>query len=152
MSEISLLSVEELIEKLNSLNKNSIPRWGKMNSSQMVKHCSKSIDLYLGKITIPFWYKYFGVTLGKLFLIYISKLSPLKTPRNLKTMVKSLKISDKNLDLDYEKDVLIQKLNNLIDVQGKIDHPIYGKMESEKIKFLIIHHTTHHFNQFDLIN
>ena len=152
MSEISLLSVEELIEKLNSLNKNSIPRWGKMNSSQMVKHCSKSIDLYLGKITIPFWYKYFGVTIGKLFLIYISKLSPLKTPRNIRTMVKSLKISDKNLDLDYEKDVLIQKLNNLIDVQGKIDHPIYGKMESEKIKFLIIHHTTHHFNQFDLIN
>lgn len=151
MSEISLLSVEELIEKLNSLNKNSIPRWGKMNSSQMVKHCSKTIDLYLGKITIPFWYKYFGVTIGKLFLIYISKLSPLKTPRNLKTMVKSLKISDKNLDLDYEKDVLIQKLNNLIDVQGKIDHPIYGKMESEKIKFLIIHHTTHHFNQFNLI-
>ena len=152
MSEISLLSIEELIEKLNSLNKNSTPRWGKMNSSQMVKHCSKSIDLYLGKITIPFWYKYFGVTIGKLFLIYISKLSPLKTPRNLKTMVKSLKISDKNLDLDYEKDILIQKLNNLIDIQGKIDHPIYGKMESEKIKFLIIHHTTHHFNQFDLIN
>ena len=151
MSEISLLSVEELIEKLNSLNKNSIPRWGKMNSSQMVKHCSKTIDLYLGKITIPFWYKYFGVTIGKLFLIYISKLSPLKTPRNLKTMVKSLKISDKNLDLDYEKDVLIQKLNNLIGIEGEIDHPIYGKMESEKIKFLIIHHTTHHFNQFDLI-
>jgi len=152
MSEISLLSIEELIEKLNSLNKNSTPRWGKMNSSQMVKHCSKSIDLYLGKITVPFWYKYFGVTIGKLFLIYISKLSPLKTPRNIRTMVKSLKISDKNLDLDYEKDVLIQKLNNLIDIEGKIDHPIYGKMESEKIKFLIIHHTTHHFNQFDLIN
>ena len=152
MSEISLLSIEELIEKLNSLNKNSTPRWGKMNSSQMVKHCSKSIDLYLGKITVPFWYKYFGVTIGKLFLIYISKLSPLKTPRNLRTMVKSLKISDENLDLDYEKDVLIQKLNNLIDIEGKIDHPIYGKMESEKIKFLIIHHTTHHFNQFDLIN
>ena len=151
MSEISLLSIEELIEKLNSLNKNSTPRWGKMNSSQMVKHCSKSIDLYLGKITIPFWYKYFGVTIGKLFLIYISKLSPLKTPRNLRTMVKSLKISDENLDLDYEKDVLIQKLNNLINLEGEIDHPIYGKMESEKIKFLIIHHTTHHFNQFDLI-
>ena len=152
MSEILLLSVEELIEKLNSLNKNSTPRWGKMNSSQMVKHCSKSIDLYLGKITVPFWYKYFGVTIGKLFLIYISKLSPLKTPRNLRTMVKSLKISDENLDLDYEKDVLTQKLNNLINIEGKIDHPIYGKMESEKIKFLIIHHTTHHFNQFDLIN
>ena len=62
-----------------------------------------------------------------------------------------INITDKNLDLNYEKDVLIQKLNNLIDIKGEIDHPIYGKMESEKIKFLIIHHTTHHFNQFDLI-
>ena len=152
MSDKSLLSIEKLIEKLNFLEKKTIGKWGKMNSSQMVKHCSKFIDLYLGKITVPFWYKYFGVTIGKLFLIYISKLSPLKTPRNLRTMVKSLKISDENLDLDYEKDVLIQKLNNLIDLEGEIDHPIYGKMESEKIQFLIIHHTTHHFNQFDLIN
>ena len=152
MSKVSLLSIEELIEKISFINNDSVPKWGIMNPSQMVKHCSKSIDLYLGKITVPFWYKYFSVTIGKLFLIYISKLSPLKTPRNLRTMVKSLKISDENLDLDYEKDVLIQKLNNLIDLEGEIDHPIYGKMESEKIKFLIIHHTTHHFNQFDLIN
>ena len=145
-----LLSIEELIKKLHLLEEESISQWGEMNSSQMIKHCSNFIDLYLGKIKVPFWYKYFGVSIGKLFLIYISKKSPLKTPRNLRT-IKSLKISEENLDFNLEKKVLSQKLNNLIKFEGNIDHPIYGKMKSEKIKFLIIHHTTHHFNQFNLI-
>ena len=151
MSETSLLSIEELIYKLNFLEKESIANWGKMNSSQMLKHCSKSIDLYLGKIKVPFWYKYFGVTIGKLFIIYISKLSPLKTPRNIRSMVKSLKTSDEDFDFDLEKNVLIQKLKKVINLEGQINHPIYGEMKSEKIRFLIIHHTTHHFNQFNLI-
>lgn len=150
MNEISLLSIEELINKLHFLEKKSVPKWGKMNSPQMMKHCSNFIDLYLGKIKVPFWYKYFGVTIGKLFLIYISKKSPLETPKNLSTE-NSLKIADQNLDFNLEKRILEQKLNSLINLEGKINHPIYGKMESEKIKFLIIHHTTHHFNQFNLI-
>lgn len=115
MSKFSLLSIEELIEKLNSINNDSVPKWGVMNPSQMLKHCSKFIDLYLGKITVPFWYKYFGVTIGKLFLRYISKTNPLNT------------------------------------LKGPIHHPIYGKMKSEQVKFLIIHHTTHYYNQFGLI-
>ena len=101
MSVMSLLSVEEIIEKLNSLNKNATPIWGKMSSSQMLKHCSKFIDLYLGEIKVPSWYKYFGVTIGKLFLRYISKKSPLETPRNIRTE-KSIKITDENLDFDIE--------------------------------------------------
>ena len=150
MSEVSLLSIEEIIEKINSLNKNSTPRWGEMSSSQMVKHCSAFIDLYLGKISVPFWYKYFGATIGKLFLIYISKKSPLETPRNMRTD-KSLKIIDENLDIDYEKKLLIKKLNMLHEIKGHIHHPIYGNMKSEKILFLIKHHTMHHLNQFHLI-
>ena len=145
-----LLSIEELIKKLHLLEEESISQWGEMNSSQMIKHCSNFIDLYLGKIKVPFWYKYFGVTIGKLFLIYISKKSPLKSPRNLRTE-KSLKISEENLNFNIEKKVLNLKLNNLIKFEGIIDHTIYGKMKSEKIKFLIIHHTTHHFNQFNLV-
>ena len=116
----------------------------------MVKHCSKFIDLYLGEISVPFWYKYFGTTIGKLFLRYISKKSPLETPRNIRTD-KSLKIIDENLDIDYEKKLLIKKLNMLHEIKGQIHHPIYGNMKSEKILFLIKHHTMHHLNQFHLI-
>ena len=150
MSKTSLLSIKEITEKLNSLNKNSSPRWGKMSSPQMLKHCSKFIDLYLGKISVPFWYKYFGITIGKLFLRYISKKSPLETPRNIRTD-KSLKITVENLDFDYEKKALKNKLIKLHEINGQINHPIYGSMESEKILFLIKHHTIHHLNQFNLI-
>ena len=145
-----MLNIEEIIEKLNSLSENSLPRWGKMSSSQMIKHCSSFIDLYIGKIKVPFWYKYFGTTIGKLFLQYISKKSPLETPRNIRTE-KSIKIIDENLDFDYEKKILIEKLNELHKIKDQINHPIYGVMKSEKILFLIKHHTIHHLNQFNLI-
>ena len=127
-----------------------MPNWGIMNSSQMMKHCSAFIDLYLGKIKLPFWYKLFGVSIGKLFLLYIVNKSPLETPKNLKTDG-SIKVSDETLAFNSEKEILIQKLNNLSKIEEHIIHPIYGKMGSDKIKFLIIHHTTHHFNQFGLI-
>jgi len=149
MNKSSLLSIEELIFNLDSLNKNSIPNWGKMNSSQMMKHCSRFIDLYKGEIKLPFWYKIFGVTVGKLFLFYFSKKSPLKTPRNLKTL-NSIKICEENLDFEYEKRILTEKLQDLSNIKQDIIHPIYGKMDSEKTKFLIIHHTIHHYNQFGL--
>jgi len=74
----------------------------------------------------------------------------LETPRNIRTD-KSLKIIDESLDLDYEKKLLIKKLNKLHEIKGNINHPIYGKMKSEKILFLIKHHTMHHLNQFHLI-
>ena len=45
----------------------------------------------------------------------------------------------------------IQKLRKLNTLKGPIHHPIYGKMKSEQVIFLIIHHTTHHCNQFGLI-
>ena len=150
MSVKSILSIEEIIEKLNSLKKSSLPRWGEMSSSQMLKHCSSFIDLYLGKIKVPFWYKYFGITIGKLFLRYISKKSPLETPRNIRTD-NAIKITDENLDFDDEKIELIKNLNKLHEIKGKINHPIYGSMKSEKILFLIKHHTMHHLNQFNLI-
>jgi len=150
MKETLHFSIDQIIEKLNSLNKSSLPIWGEMNSAQMIKHCSSFIDLYLGKIKVPFWYKYFGVTIGKLFLIYISKKSPLETPRNIRTE-KSIKIIDENLDFDDERKLLIKKLNKLHEIKGQINHPIYGKMKSEKIQFLIKHHTIHHLNQFNLI-
>ena len=109
MSETSLLSIKEITEKLNSLNKNSSPRWGEMTSPQMLKHCSKFIDLYLGKISVPFWYKYFGITIGELFLRYISKKNPLETPRNIRTD-KSLKITD----VDYLYMMVKQKYDSMI--------------------------------------
>ena len=49
------------------------------------------------------------------------------------------------LDDEQERKVVVNE------IKGNINHPIYGKMKSEKILFLIKHHTMHHLNQFHLI-
>ena len=150
MPKINLLTVDELIKSLDKLEENMLPKWGKMNASQMMKHCSKFIDLYTGKIKLPFWYKIFGATIGKLFLVYISNKKPSETPRNLRTD-KSIKIIEENLIFVDEKQILINKIKEISLIKSSINHPIYGKTDAEKIKFLILHHTMHHFNQFGLL-
>ena len=150
MPKIILLNSNELIQALEKLEENKLPKWGMMNASQMIKHCSKFIDLYTGEIKLPSWYKVFGATIGKLFLLYISSKKPDETPKNMRTD-NSIKIVDEKLIFVDEKKVLIEKLNEIDLIKSSINHPIYGKTDAEKIKFLIFHHTMHHFNQFGLI-
>ena len=110
----------------------------------MMHHCSKFIDLYLGEIPLPKWYKIFGVSIGKLFLWYVSKLDPQKRqePENRQKIM----VNDKSYDFE-EQSLLLRKINGLSNVSGTIKHP-YGKMSSDKIIFLIWHHTSHHLYQF----
>ena len=115
----------------------------------MMLHCSRFIDLYLGKIPLPKWYKIFGVSIGRLFLWYVSKLDPSKTPRNLRTD-KRIMVNDKSYDFENQRALLLKNINSLSKLSGTINHPIYGKMSSDKIIFLIWHHTSHHLNQFGI--
>ena len=52
---------EELINRINSLDENSTPQWGKMNIYQMLKHCTLCEEMYLGKT------KYKRAFIGRLF-------------------------------------------------------------------------------------
>jgi hypothetical protein len=51
----------ELINRINLLNKNSTAQWGKMNIYQMLKHCTQWEKMALGKK------KYKQSFLGRLF-------------------------------------------------------------------------------------
>src|ERR1700712_1980153 len=87
----------ELINRINSLNENSIAQWGKMNVSQMLKHCTQWDEMALGKK------KYKQSLLGKLFgkmaLKNMLKDEPIK--KNLPT-VPSFKIKE-DTDVTEEK-------------------------------------------------
>ena len=51
------MDLNKLIIGIELLNKDSLPNWGKMNSSMMLKHCSAFIDVYLNKTKLnPFVY------------------------------------------------------------------------------------------------
>ena len=57
MKRESKVLIEELIKGINALKPEDKGAWGKMNVSEMLLHCSRFIDLYLGEISVPSWYK-----------------------------------------------------------------------------------------------
>ena len=149
MKRESKVLIEELIKGINALKPEDKGAWGKMNVSEMLLHCSRFIDLYLGEISVPSWYKFFGVSIGRLFLWYVSKLDPIKTPRNLRTDNR-IKVSGTTFNFEENKALLLKNVSRLNQLNGIVNHPIYGRMTSEKIIFLIWHHTSHHLNQFSI--
>lgn|ERR1035438_5670561 len=88
---------DELITRINSLNENSTAQWGKMNVSQMLRHCSQWDEMALGKK--KYKQSFIGKLFGKMALKDMMKDEPMK--KNLPT-VPSFKIKQ-NIDFDEEK-------------------------------------------------
>ena len=47
-----------LLEKLNYLDEETSPKWGKMNSFQMIIHCNNFIEVSLGNHKISLWTRF----------------------------------------------------------------------------------------------
>lgn len=52
---------EDLIARIAAVNENSKAQWGKMNIYQMLKHCTLTEEMYLGKT------RYERTFIGRLF-------------------------------------------------------------------------------------
>ncbi|HEX7902226.1 MAG TPA: hypothetical protein VF487_00005, partial [Chitinophagaceae bacterium] len=59
---------DELIGRINTLNDNSNPLWGKMNIHQMTKHCTIWCEWVLGKNNPVYKQEFLGKIFGKLGL------------------------------------------------------------------------------------
>ena len=58
---------DSLIDKLNSLDEETSPKWGRMYSFQMINHCNNFIEVSLGIQKISLWTRLFGRLFGKRF-------------------------------------------------------------------------------------
>ena len=142
--------MEDLVDNLNSLKKEAVPSWGKMNASQMLNHCNLFIDLYLNKIEVPWLMRTISRVLSPIFINYILKKDYTQAPKNLNTYNK-IRVDDLSIDFEKEKNRLIEQLQQIDDLQGMVDHPLYGRVSAELVKKLVVHHTSHHFHQFGLM-
>jgi hypothetical protein len=135
---------EELISRINKLNENCKPQWGKMTVYQMLKHCTLWEEMISGKTK----YKrmFLGRVFGKMVLKRIMKdESPLK--RNTPTL--------SELVIKGHGDVLSEKLKWIAQI-GEHEHfsnpgfvhPFFGKMTKEEIGVLVYKHADHHLRQF----
>ena len=122
-----------------------------MNASQMLRHCSRFMDLYLGRIDVPGWARLVSRLIGPLFLRSFLTKPIGATPRNLGTMPAIKARPGVDLDFDAEVARFLKALADVEALDGVVQHAMYGAMKAEDAKALVRHHTTHHFHQFQLI-
>jgi hypothetical protein len=135
---------EELISRINSLHENSTAQWGKMNVSQMMKHCTQWDEMALGKKK----YKQFfiGKLFGKIALKSMLKDKPVE--KNMST-VPSFRITEK-VNFAEEKKKWLLLLEEYKDFSNDdFIHPFFGKMKKEDTGYIAYKHIDHHLRQFN---
>jgi hypothetical protein len=142
-----------LIERLNNLEEETLPEWGKMNSSQMMIHCNNFIEVSIGNQKISFWTKVFGRIFGKLFLKYLESLEfdINKYPQNSKTL-REFKPFISEESFSFQKNKLRKNIQKVKEIKSQYTiHIIYGKIETTLFKKLVYFHTSYHLNQFGVL-
>ncbi|MEO8148565.1 MAG: DUF1569 domain-containing protein [Bacteroidia bacterium] len=135
---------DELIKRINSLHENSTAQWGKMNVSQMLKHCNQWDEMALGKPRYK--QSFIGKLFGKIALKNMMKDEPIK--RNLPT-VPSFKINQ-HVDFAEEKNKWIKLLDEYTHFSNEgFIHPFFGAMTKEQTGYIVYKHADHHLRQFN---
>ena len=149
--ELNSILVENSLNKLSS---NSNPKWGVMNSSQMLYHCNTFIDVSLGVRKINFFIRVFSRLFFRYFFLrYLNSIDfdINKFSKNSSTLP-IFKSFPESIDFDEEKNKLVRNIKKIEGIRSeKIDHQMYGTIPTSTLERLVSFHTSYHLNQFDLI-
>jgi hypothetical protein len=134
-------------KRIEQLESNMKPQWGKMNAYQMINHCILSERMYLGDKK----YKrlFMGKLFGKMALKGILKENaPLK--KNQPTHPTFKTIGDGKIEIiRNEWCTLIEAYTKReVGNNSNFEHPFFGKMTKEEIGISVFKHTDHHLRQF----
>jgi len=144
------------IEKyLKRLDKNSSPKWGALNPSQMLFHCNTFVEVSLGRKKMSFLTRISSRLFFRyLFLKYLNYIdfNINKFKRNSATLP-IFKTFPKNINLDNEKKRLIKIYKKIEEINTEnVFHQMYGTIPTITLKKLVRFHTSYHFNQFGLFS
>lgn len=138
---------EMYIERINKLNPQSKPQWGKMNVAQMLAHCTAPLKMAHGEIKSKrgLISILFGKSAKKKYVN-----SPAPFPKELPTDP-NFKFPSAH-DFESEKQKLIKQLRTFCEKgAGGIDkqpHSFFGQMTPSEWDFLQAKHLDHHLSQF----
>ena len=137
----------EVKQRLNNLTEQSPRQWGKMESAQMLAHCSEAIKMALGEVRPP------RMWLGRIIGLVVKPLvfrndGPMRP--NSPT-VKGLEVED-NRDLETERSRLLGLVERF-SVTGpkeftKYPHSFFGRLTPQEWAILMYKHLDHHLRQF----
>ena len=135
---------DELISRINQLDKSNTAQWGKMNVSQMIKHCVMCEELFLGRIKHK--RSFMGRLFGKVGLRNI--LSEGKSfPKNAPTS-DAFKVKDDSGDMEAEKKKWTELIEEYQSYPNSYVHWFFGRMNREQVGQFVYKHDDHHLQQF----
>lgn len=137
----------ECIERINQVNKDSQPIWGKMNAAQMLAHVNVAYGIAFDQIEVKnnFFMK---LVLKSFIKPMVTNEKPYK--KNGPTSPAFL-ISDER-DLEKERQNLILNIKKVVELdqahfENKIN-PSFGKLTSQEWSNMFYKHLNHHLTQF----
>lgn len=141
-----------LIEKLASLQADTVPIFGKMTAQHMLEHLSATVLFSNGKLKGKLYIPEEKAESMKQYLVYTDNEFPMgiKAPM-LSEELPPLRFAD----LQTVKERIILELDrfNLYFTENpnaKLIHPTLGELTYEEWKIVHDKHFTHHFKQFGL--
>ena len=148
------MDLDKLIKGIELLNKDTLPNWGKMNSSMMLKHCSAFIDVYLNKTKLNPLIFIVGFVFGifhRLYLKYIVRYNVKNYIKNLPTLKVFNTYRYENIDFEFEKNKLIIDLKEVEYINKEyLFNNFHGIVPNKAFKKVVYFHTSYHLYQFDV--
>jgi hypothetical protein len=140
-------TAQEVKERIAQLRPDSERQWGKMNSAQMLAHCSATFEMAMGKVSPP------RILLGRL-LGRVAKKSMIVngTPMRRNSMTeKSCLVTDER-DFVVERQGLRESIDRFATggpgVCAKHPHFFFGPLTPVEWAVLMHQHLDHHLRQF----
>lgn len=141
-------TISDIFRRLDALSTNDQPLFGKMNPAEMMKHCTRAIEIPLGIRNInPHWF--FKLVFGRWVRTKI--LSDEIYAPNQPT-APEFKIHDKSLCFEEEKGKLASAINEFVrkndSEMENVVHGLIGKLSADEWRKSQWKHLDHHLRQF----
>lgn len=137
-------TIDELVARINALDGQSGPVWGKMNVFQMLRHCTLSEEMFQGKTS------YKRLFVGRLFGgMALKQLLENENPMKKNQPTHPLMRITGNGDWREEREKWIGLIRDYNHFRERdFVHPFFGKMNREQIGRYVYKHADHHLRQF----
>jgi len=136
-------SAEQLIDRINLLQQNTQPQWGKMNAYQMLRHLTLWEEMAMGQALYK--QSFIGRLFGKMALKDMMKDEPIK--QNLPTVPGFKMTGDGDVEAEKQKLTELIKMHTAYADKGFL-HPFFGNLTSEQAGRMAYKHADHHLRQF----
>ncbi|RIA10530.1 uncharacterized protein DUF1569 [Flavobacteriaceae bacterium MAR_2010_72] len=136
----------EILNRINALDEQSQPQWGKMDVAQMLAHCCEPLKVPLEKLTL----KKPNAIMRLLFSFFKDSLYNDKPWKHGLPTSKEYKIVDNRIFLD-EKNKLVELIHEFYSKKGQDSwppHPFCGHFTAEQWGKMQYKHLDHHLKQF----